>query len=407
MKSFLLVSITMCLCTVSIVAGVFQIPYMPRGDDAEHQGFIRISNLTEIAGAVEVWGVDDEGQTTPRAVFTLASLSTKGYRVSELESGAVSKGLSGAIGAGNGDWRIYFESASALKVVAYYRNPATGFLNALHDTGHAAIHGVLNILPMVNPGSNPNQLGKIRLINDRSSQVVVQIGGLDDAGVSYPLAGSVNITLAPNKALTLSMAELEQGSINPAVSGALGDGFGKWQLVFSSDTAIGVMSLIFAPNGYLSNVSSTGDYTVVEGGRFPVTCEVLDGALLFGRTNLHEYLGFLGSVGGSDSIYSDGQFGSSSGDGVLNTFSDYGSSTSDISAFNPSADFPPRILKHGRLIGSFSTNPNAIGAVHPITDLVDCNFTSLNSKFMYNPQDLLAEPSKIAPAGFQKEGVIK
>ena len=276
-------------------------------------------------------------------------------------------------------------------------SPTTGFLNSLHDTAHSGIAGVLHRLGMVNPGSNPNQIGKIRLINGVNSLNTAFISAIDDQGITFPSTGTVEVDIAPFGAITLSMAELELGSGNPAVRGALGDGSGKWRMTIAANNPIGVMSLIFAPNGYLSNVTSTGNYTASEGGRYSITCETLDGASVMGSTTRNEYLGFIGSASGVDSIFNtNGDFGSStSPTSIFNPFSRWGDSTSGSSAFNPNSTAAPLIVKHGRIISFLSTNPTFPALmVHP-DSLSVCSFTSLTARELFNPRDFNKEPSEI------------
>ena len=90
--------------SVSVYAENYEIPYMPRGSDLEHQGFMRVTNLSTLSASVEVFGVGDNGASSLAAQFSLAAGESRGYRITELESGAPGKGLSGSIGTGVGDW---------------------------------------------------------------------------------------------------------------------------------------------------------------------------------------------------------------------------------------------------------------------------------------------------------------
>jgi len=359
---------------------------------------MRITNLSDALADIDVWGHGDDGQKSVVAQFTLAAGETTGYRITELEDGAPNKGLAGAIGTGTGDWRINFESSAALRIVGFYRNPQTGFLNSLHDTAHAGLAGQKHILPMVNPGSNPNQVGKIRLLSsDLQDEATVQIFGIDDQGVRFPENGFVDAIVPAGGALTLTMAELEQGSSNPAVTGALGDGAGKWRLTITSNTAIGVMSLIFAPNGYLSNVSSSGHALASDGGRFPVECEVLEGATFMSGGFPSILLGFLGNSTANASVFNtNGPHGSLTSDTSMANFaSPWGSPLSDFSAFNNSAQFPPVIVKHGRVIGRFSMNSALLGALSPVSVTSGCLFTSDTASLLYDPRDFIQESSEL------------
>ena len=377
---------------------MYDVPYMPRGDDSEHQGFMRITNLSASPADIDVWGYGDDGQVSSVAQFSLAAGATRGYRISELEGGAPDKNLAGSIGTGTGDWRINFESSAALRIVGFYRNPQTGFLNSLHDTAHAGLAGQQHILPMVNPGSNPSQVGKIRLVSsDLQNFANVQIFGIDDQGVRFPETGFVDAIVPAGGALTLTMAELEQGSSNSAVTGALGDGAGKWRLNITSNTAIGVMSLIFAPNGYLSNVSSSGHALASDGGRFPIDCGVLDGATIMSGSNPSILLGFFGASTANASIFNTlGPFGSLSGENSIANFaSPWGSLFSDFSAFNDAAQLPPVLVKHGRVIGRLTTNSTLLGALDTVSVLSACIFTSDTTSFLHSPRDFAQESSEL------------
>lgn len=47
------------------------------------------------------------------------------------------------------------------------------------------------------------------------------------------------------------------GNTEKGVSGGIGDGAGKWRLEVVADQSITVMSLLEAPGGYISNLSSS------------------------------------------------------------------------------------------------------------------------------------------------------
>ena len=79
--------------------------------------------------------------------------------------------------------------------------------------------------------------------------------GKDDAG-ELP-GGAVSFRLPPGAARILTAGELEDGG--DGLSGALGDGQGKWQLSVAADQAIMVMSLMESPTGHLTNLSTTTD----------------------------------------------------------------------------------------------------------------------------------------------------
>ena len=62
------------------------------------------------------------------------------------------------------------------------------------------------------------------------------------------------LSVAAGGSLTIDAAELESGSAG--LSGSLGDGFGKWQLVVNGDRPLIAMSLLRSPTGHLTNLST-------------------------------------------------------------------------------------------------------------------------------------------------------
>ena len=77
------------------------------------------------------------------------------------------------------------------------------------------------------------------------------ITGIDDQGES---SAAVQMSVGAGTVESFTAAELEAGTAE--LEGALGTGVGKWQLIVDSDRPITVMSLLEAPGGYLTNLST-------------------------------------------------------------------------------------------------------------------------------------------------------
>ena len=67
---------------------------------------------------------------------------------------------------------------------------------------------------------------------------------------------AVQITVPPRAARTYSALELENGGAE-GLTGNIGSGSGKWQLVVTSDAPIDAMSLLRSPTGHLTNLSTS------------------------------------------------------------------------------------------------------------------------------------------------------
>ena len=106
-------------------------------------------------------------------------------------------------------------------------------------------------MPVFNPGSNTNQRSLLRLSNLNDRVVSISTDGLDDNNASP--GSTVTFQLPGQSARTVSASALENGE--DGMTGALGDGHGKWQLAVTSDAPIDVMNLLESPQGHLANLS--------------------------------------------------------------------------------------------------------------------------------------------------------
>ena len=165
-----------------------------------------------------------------------------------MEEGDAKKGLPEGVGSGEGDWRLELSSTLDIEVLSYIRT-SDGFLTSMHDMVPRTEAG--HRVPIFNPGKNSNQVSRLRLINPGSEPAEVRIEGIDEKGRSTGEA--VVFMLEGGVSRTLSAKELESGT---GVSGGLGTGEGKWQLVVSADEPIEVLNTLSTPTGHLTNLST-------------------------------------------------------------------------------------------------------------------------------------------------------
>ena len=149
-----------------------------------------------------------------------------------------------------GDWRLELSSSLNIEVLSYIRTP-DGFLTSMHDLvpGTNASRRVA----IFNPGSNANQVSRLRLINRGNETASVTITGIDDEGNSP--GTEVAVTLPGGGSRTFTSQELESGD-HEELTGALGDGAGKWRLVVDSESHVDAMSLLTSPDGHMTNLST-------------------------------------------------------------------------------------------------------------------------------------------------------
>ena len=261
--------------------GGLAVPMFPAAAHPTQQGFVRVANLSGTAGTAQIHGYDDAGTSYGPLALQLPAGHTVHFNSDDWESGNAEKGLEGAAGAGDGAWRLEFESDLDLVVSTYVRT-SDGFLTSMHDSvdrDTCAAEEVQSALvaarsehkfafrpcrderrvPFFNPASNTRQVSSLRLVNRGRLDAAVTIFGVDDQGAER---GPATLTLPARVARTLTSYELESGD-GDGLNGALGDAAGKWELrVFLAGEAaadVMVMGLLESPTGHLTNLSTWPD----------------------------------------------------------------------------------------------------------------------------------------------------
>ena len=261
---------------VSVTGGGWRVPFFP-ARDGFRQGFVRVVS--------SVGGEPDPGEDAPDRAWVYASGQDIGparllldarnathFNADDLVAGNAQKGLRSTIGDDAGNGLDVYASAD-LDVLSYIRT-SDGFVTSMHDTvrwlppDHARLDALRgrsveesgraaggHVVPIFNPASNANQRSMLRLVNPGDEGVNVAVYAVDDHGAA---AGPVRLSLAGHSATTLSATDLESGDA-PGLSGALGDGEGKWRLVVSADAEIHVMNLMSSPTDHLTNLSTSSD----------------------------------------------------------------------------------------------------------------------------------------------------
>ena len=255
MKKILIAAVTAVLAVTTAHAQTPLLIPLFTADGSTQQGFVRIINHSYQAGTVRIYGTDDSGVDFGPVTLELDARQTRHFNSGDLETGNSSKGLSGALGNGSGNWRLRLETELDIELAAYIRTP-DGFLSSVHESVQAADLGdsIEHQVAFFNPGGNRNQVSWLRLVNLTGDSVEVTIQGRDDAGQAAS-GGEVRLTLSGGEARRITAQQLESGAAG--FTGRLGAGTGKWQLSVTADDSILVMSLLQSPTGHLTNLSTS------------------------------------------------------------------------------------------------------------------------------------------------------
>lgn len=365
-----------------VLANSVTLNYIPPASNTEQQGFIRIINETSSPAIATIFPIDDAGNLKPKLTVSLAAYESKTLNSSDIENGNSAKGLMGAAGQGVGNWRLAISSDSIISALGLIRS-SSGFLNSMHDIAPAYLSATLHEIGMFNPAKNLNQQSKLRLSNNTDVQNNFVITGIDDSG---RVAGSLSVAVPAFASVTLTSVDIERGNQAIGLSGALGEGVGKWRLVITSTQNASVQSIMELPGGYISNISSLANQPIAEASsntdttNNSVTCANLNGASIFSQEDEPVYLGFIGSTLALKSINNSfgilgSEFGTSS---VRNKFSKYGSEFNSYSVSNAFASSPPVIVKSGKSVAFLSANSMLTGL--PVVSLAamdaSCSFSA-------------------------------
>lgn len=233
-------------------ASVHALPLVTPASNAGRVGFVRIINHSDRAGSVSISAIDDSGRRFGPVSLSLEAKAAAHFSSRDLESGNASKGLSGGVGNGTGNWRLELTTDLEIEPLAYIRT-SDGFVTNMHEVAAETQEGSNRYhVPFFNPGRNRNQASSLRLINPGSGSASIGITGVDDQGRAPPL-GEVQLTLGAGTARMLTASQLENGG--SGISGRLGAGEGKWRLSVSANRPIHVMSLLQLRTGHLTNLS--------------------------------------------------------------------------------------------------------------------------------------------------------
>ena len=238
--------------------------FLPASD--ARMGFLRVINNEDEHVFVSI---DRQGDDRSPVKATVVSQGARHFNAFDLQDGNLDKQISArdAWGALPTDdpWSLESRSAWDVDVMAYTRT-ADGMVTPAGAEVPFVKDGMDDVRDVFffNPASNYRQVSLLQLTNlIHPANVKVRIEGMDDAGN----VSEVEVSMYDNSwsMVTLTAADLEEGT-GLGVSGALGDGVGKWRLritadpepladIYKENPVARVVNLLESPTGHLLNLS--------------------------------------------------------------------------------------------------------------------------------------------------------
>ncbi len=196
---------------------------------------------------VTIEGVDDSGASPGGAVrVTVAAGTELVLDSADLESGA---GVDGALGDGEGKWRLAVASSQPLQVMSLMESP-TGHMTNLSTV--PAADGGRHSVPLFPSASDPlGRQGFIRVINSGGSAAQVGITAFDESGRDYE---PLTLSVPANGARHVNSDDLELGNADKGLTGRTGSGEGHWRLALSGPDDVDVLAYIRTKDGFLTSM---------------------------------------------------------------------------------------------------------------------------------------------------------
>ena len=228
-----------------------QVPTFNPASNYNQRSLLRISNLSGEDAEVTISGVDDAGASPgTEVVAQVRAGASLLLTADDLEKGG--SGMIGALGDGQGKWRLTVRSAGELSVMSLMDSPG-GHLTNLSTGAPAAlkVDGV-HTVPLFPSASDPlGGQGFVRIVNRSDAAGEVRIVAHDDTGLAYD---AVTLALGAGRTAHFNSDDLELGSLAKGLTGSTGAGRGDWRLTLSSELDLDVLAYVRTPSGFLTSM---------------------------------------------------------------------------------------------------------------------------------------------------------
>ena len=220
-------------------------------DSSDAASRLRLTNRGAQALRASITGIDDTG-ASPGGIASVEIGADESVLLTAAELEAGGSNLLGALGDGEGQWRLDIAADGDLAVMNLVETSdghLTNLSNATATSVPAREAHVVDRFPSSSDISN--EQGVVRIVNRSDGAAsVVRIEPNDSTGWRY--YAPLTLTLGANEAANLGTWDLELGNATKGLSGSAGPGAGRaWRLAISSDSHIEVLTYTRAPNGLL------------------------------------------------------------------------------------------------------------------------------------------------------------
>ena len=249
--------------TAPAASGVHRAVFMNPGGNVDQVSRLRLINPGTEDARVTITGTDDQGTMSAEVVVDLVAETAREWTAAELESGA---GADGALGDGEGKWRLEIFSDRAVVAMSLIESP-TGNLTNLstlpRTLGSMPASHTVPLFPSAS--SAGGRQGFVRVANRSEEAGEVRIEALDRTDREYE---RVTLAVEAGAVASFNSDDLEMGNDVKGLTGSTGAGEGDWWLELSSDEEIGAFAYVRTADGFLTSMhdlvpEADGGYRVV------------------------------------------------------------------------------------------------------------------------------------------------
>ena len=249
--------------TAPATAGVHRVVFLNPGRNVGQVGRLRLINPGTEDAFVTIAGTDDMGGVSAEVVVDIPAGTAREWTAAELESGS---GTDGALGDGDGKWRLRISSGSPVVAMSLIESPTGNLTNlsTLPPTpGRAEGTYMVPLLPSASDTSG--RQGFVRVVNHSGEAAEVRIEAYDNTVWEYE---ALALAVGADEVASFNSDDLEQGNEAKGLTGSTGAGEGDWWLELSSDAEIEVLSYIRTTDGFLTSMhdlvpEENGEHRVV------------------------------------------------------------------------------------------------------------------------------------------------
>ncbi|MCY4342763.1 MAG: hypothetical protein OXE83_04220 [Gammaproteobacteria bacterium] len=234
--------------------GIHRIATFNPASNPQQLSRLRVVNPGDAPAAVTVRGVDDAGASPGGPVrFRVPAGGAREFDAAQLEAG--DPDLEGALGDGEGKWRLAVESDAPVAAMSLLESASTGHLTNLSSGPVQPDGGGTHHVPLFPAASDLlGHQGFVRVINRSDRPGTVRILAFDAAGVEH---GPLELSIGAGMAAHFNSDDLEFGAAGKGLSGSTGPGGGDWRLALDSGLDIGVLAYVRTGDGFLTGAHGT------------------------------------------------------------------------------------------------------------------------------------------------------